>query len=277
MRVTVFPLDTCDFQYVHFVNEQEEKREKVLASIVTGFAPELVASIFTSTTSLNTSDSSDFILRTVYTSLSEKLAVTPSETKFNNFVEAVTEITAAEEEACSKSVPLSARDIPEIVEQFNEAFSRGRNGDITEVRDLYGQMLCIKRQEQVLKRRKRSYGCPDPSISNCGCPDGGLKGGEITCVCHFFGCLDPDQYLKPILGFVDWKIQCLAFVVDTTGSMRDVIKGTKEIILDFIRAEDDLNIAGCYLLVPFNDVGPDDHHVPNESKWSAIMCIKVSV
>ncbi len=258
--------DTCDSQYASFVNEQEEKREKVVASIVTGFAPELVASVFNSTTSMNTSDSSDFILRTVYTSLSEKLAVTPSETKFNNFVEAVTEITAAEEEACSKSVPLSAHDIPEIVEKFIEAFSRGRNGDITEVRDLYGQMLCIKRQEQALTRRKRSDHCPFES--NCGCPAGGLEGGEITCVCHFFGCLDPDQHIEPILGFVDWEVQCLAFVVDTTGSMGGTISGAKEIILEFVRAEEDLNFAGCYLLVPFNDFGPDDAHVPNESKWS---------
>ena len=71
-----------------------------------------------------------------------------SETKFNNFVEAVTEIAAAEEEACSGSDGLSIIDIPRIVADFHTAFSSGRNGDITTIRALYGQMLCIKRQEE---------------------------------------------------------------------------------------------------------------------------------
>ncbi len=241
------------------MNEQEEKREKVVELIVTGFAPELTANLFNSSASLNSSNSSATVIRAVYNSLSEKLAVAPSEVKFNNFVEAVTEIAAAEEEACSKEVPLSVHDIPKIVEKFNEEFSRRRNRDITKVRDLYGQMLCIKRQEEAFTRAKRSDHCPFES--NCGCPDGGFEAGEITCVCHFFGCLDPERYLEPILGFVDWEVQCLAFVIDTTGSMSSVINGAKDIILEFVRAEEDLNFAGCYLLVPFNDVG-----VPDKSK-----------
>ena len=184
-----------------------------------------------------------------------------SETKFNNFVEAVTEIAAAEEEACSGSDGLSIIDIPRIVADFNTAFSSGRNGDITTIRALYGQMLCIKRQEEEpsTKRRKRqSSFCDTLPDEDCGCPAGGLTGGGIICPCHFFRCIDPDRHLKPILGFVEWDIQCLAFVIDTTGSMSEEIRGAQNIIREFVRAEEDLGVAGCYLLVPFNDIGAPD-------------------
>ena len=131
-------------------------QERVVESIITDFAPELASTIFNSS-STNASTGSETIIQTVYNSLSNKLNVSQSETKFNNFVEAVTEIAAAEEEACSGSDGLSTSDIPRIVADFNAAFSSGRNGDITTIRALYGQMLCIKRREEEpsTKRRKR--------------------------------------------------------------------------------------------------------------------------
>ncbi len=258
--------ESCDPRFASFVNEQEKKREKVVEAIVTviGLAPELVFN------SSNSSDSSNSVIRVVYTSLSEKFHVTPSEVKFNKFVEAVTEISTAEEEACSGSVSLSTADIPEIVAKFNQAFSAGRNSDITEIRAIYGQMLCVKREEQApdTKRRKRSFHhghCPVES--NCGCPEGGLTGGEITCTCHFFGCLDPDKHLEPIFGFIEFDLPCLAFVIDTTGSMATTIAGAIATIKEFVGAEEDLGFAGCYLLVPFNDVGPDHANVADASKY----------
>ncbi len=219
------------------------------------------------TSSHNESNSSGSIFKHVYTSLSETFNVALSEAKFNNFVEAVTEISIAEDEACNGSDSLSTADIPGIVMKFNQLFSAGKSGDITEIRSLYGQILCIKRHEQAqdTNRSKRSTNCPEES--NCDCPEGGLENGKIDCTCHFFGCLDPDQHIKPILGFDDWRIQCLAFVIDTTGSMSKQIAGAKKVLTDFIRAEEDLNDVGCYLLVPFNDVGPDNAHVPDASKY----------
>ena len=270
--VPFYLLGTCDPHFASFANEQKQKRERVVKSIVTivGFAPEQVTEIF-NRLSHTESDSSGSIIRGVYTSLSEKFNFRPSEAKFNNFIEAITEITIAEDEACSGSDSLSTADIPQIVRKFNQALSRsaGRSGDITEIRSLYGQMLCVMHQEQApgTKRTKRYYHhCP--MDINCTCPDGGLKDGDISCACHFFRCLDPHQELEPILGFTDAVLpQCLAFVIDTTGSMSKQIAGAKNILLDFIRAEENLNITGCYLLVPFNDVGPDNAHVPDESKY----------
>ncbi|XP_064399465.1 CUB and sushi domain-containing protein 3-like isoform X2 [Halichondria panicea] len=258
--------EICDSKLASFAKEQNLKRERVVQSIVTivGFAPELVTEMF-NTSSHNESNSSGLIFKHVYTSLSETFNVAPSEAKFNKFVEAVTEISIAEDEACSGSDSPSAADIPGIVIKFNQLFSAGKSGDITEIRSLYGQILCIKRHEQApdTNRSKRSTHCPE--VSNCGCPEGDLdEPDNIICACHFFGCLDPDQHMKPMLGFDD-RIQCLAFVIDTTGSMSSEIAGAKKILTDFIRAEENLNILGCYLLVPFNDVGPDNAHVPDAS------------
>ena len=43
----------------------------------------------------------------------------------------------------------------------------------------------------------------------------------------------------------------------------------KNIVNDFVRAEENL-LNGCYLLVPFNDVGPNGANVPDESKYNNI-------
>ena len=141
---------------------------------IVGFAPELVTEMF-NTSSHNESNSSGSIFKHVYTYLSETFNVAPSEAKFNNFVEAITEISIAGGEACSGSDSLSTADIPEIVLKFNQFFSAGKSGDITEIRSLYGQILCIKRHEQApdTNRSKRSTHCPEES--NCDCPEEALK------------------------------------------------------------------------------------------------------
>ena len=245
----------CDADDIALIRKQEEVRGRVVESIVTDFAPEIVS--VSRSTLFNSSIGSDNI-RAVYNVLANKLEVNQSEIKFNNFVEAITEIAAAEEEACSGSdiYSLSVSDIPGIVAEFNTAFSAGRDSDITTIRALYGQMLCIKHQESLSKRRKRWSDYCD-TMTDCKCPEGGLHGTKILCPCHFFRCLDPDNHLKPIFGFSEngSSFQCLAFVIDTTGSMREEISGAQNIIKEFIRAEEYVGFAGCYLLVPFNDVG----------------------
>ncbi len=202
--------------------------------------------------------SSSSIFTVVYTFLSQKFNVSLSDSKFNSFVQAITEVNIAEKEACSGSYSRSNADILEIVMKFNRAFSAGKSGDLTEVRALYGQMLCIKQQEHApgTKRTKRSSHCPKDS--NCICPEGGFdEPDNIICACHFFRCLDPDRHFKPILGFTAKELQCLAFVIDTTGSMSEEITVAKRLLNDFVRAEENL-LDGCYLLVPFNDVGAPD-------------------
>ena len=111
-------------------------------------------------------------------------------------------------------------------------------------------------------RGRRQLGCLPRD--RCTCPPGGIT-GDIICPCEFFKCLDPDDVVKSILGF-NTEEECLALAIDTTGSMSGEIDVAKEIILNFLKSEEEIGIAGCYVLVPFNDIGPDDAIVPEESK-----------
>ena len=55
------------------------------------------------------------------------------------------------------------------------------------------------------------------------------------------------MFLLNKLGF----LPCLAFAVDTTGSMGEEIEAAKEIIRNLSRSEEDSPV--CYVLQPFND------------------------
>ena len=238
------------------MKEHDKRKIELVASIVGDIAPDLANSMNSTTES---------VLNMVYDSLSKKFNVTPSEPGFNSFVDAVTEIYTVEEEACSDDGVVQTDDFPRLMDLFISRPGTGR--DLTALRSVYGKMLCIKRQvESTSRRRKRETPgepCPlDGAV--CKCPSGGLD-GDIVCPCQFFRCLDPD-HLKPIFGFVEDDIQCLAFVIDTTGSMESAISDAKKIILDFVRSEEEIGFWGCYMLVPFNDVGPDSEHVPDESE-----------
>lgn len=244
------------------MNERSKKQEKVLESILEQIAPELVSGIF----GLD-SYSTDYltVIKAVYTSLSEKFGFNYSEPRFNSFVEAVTEISSVEEEACTvgNAHAVSSDNFPELVTEFNNAFSgTGRSRNLTAIRSVYGKMLCIVRQgTSTTRRHKRMHTDCDPlhlcsPVDNIKCPDGGIA--VASCPCQFFRCLDPDMLFSTIFGWEPLSKQCLAFVIDTTGSMTDDIDDARTVILDFVRAEEHLGIFGCYMLVPFNDVGPDE-------------------
>ena len=112
-------------------------------------------------------------------------------------------------------------------------------------------MLCLNDQLAVSEqqgRKRRQRHCPERE--NCVCPPSGIT-DAITCTCEFFECLDEGDRLKPM--FLDFdSLSCLAFVIDTTGSMKDEINLAIEVIKDFLGSEEG---NGCYLLVPFNDDG----------------------
>ena len=100
------------------------------------------------------------------------------------------------------------------------------------------------------ERKRRDFHCPERK--DCKCPDS----GELVCVCEFFACLDPDDDIKPMVGMIDVFVEefvfpCLAFAVDTTGSMREEIEAAKEVIRNLLSSEEDGPI--CYVLQPFND------------------------
>ena len=192
-------------------------------------------------------------LRAVYTAVAEEFDVEATDEGYNNFTEAIAEITEAKEEACKGDGSVSEEDIPRLAREYKEL-----KGDIEEninkIRDIFGKMLCLSERSghEDKKRKRRDAHCPDYGAP-CPCPEDGI----IICVCEFFSCLDPDDDIRPVLGIGDVFVEefggfpCLAFAVDTTGSMGGEIETVKEVIRAFIASE--VDGPSCYVLQPFND------------------------
>ena len=192
-------------------------------------------------------------LRAVYTAVAEEFDVEATDEGYNNFTEAIAEITEAKEEACKGDGSVSDEDIPRLAQEYNEL-----KGDIEEninkIRDIFGKMLCLSERSghEDKKRKRRDIQCPDYG-DPCPCP----PPERVICVCQFFSCLDPNDDIRPVLGIGDVFVEdigfpCLAFAVDTTGSMSEEIGTVKEVIRAFLASEEDG--PSCYVLQPFNDL-----------------------
>ena len=190
-------------------------------------------------------------LRAVYTAVAEEFDVEATDEGFNNFTEAITQITEAKEAACKGNGSVSEADIPGLAQEHKEL--RGDiEGNIDRIREIFGKMLCLSEgSDEDRKRKKRDSRCPEYG-EPCSCPDTGL----ILCTCEFFRCLDPEDDIQPILGiadvFTDDGFACLAFAVDTTGSMGGEIRAVQDLLRDFLASEEDG--PQCYVLQPFNDL-----------------------
>ena len=170
---------------------------------------------------------------------------------FSNFTVAITEITEAKTAACEGEESVSEADIPRLGREYR-ALRGDIEGNIARIREIFGKMLCLSDKGHEERRKKRQSSiCPDFGAP-CFCP----PEGEVICVCEFFACLSAEDDIMPILGIVDVIVDegfpCLAFAVDTTGSMSGEIAAAKEVIINFVRGEEDG--PGCYVLQPFNDL-----------------------
>ena len=206
-------------------------------------------------------------LNATYTALAENYGKRTSNSGYTSFIEAINQISITQAEACGGSSRLTTADAHVLIREFMSEFNRGsKYRDLNKLRSTYGKLLCINSTTPSPTRSKRQS---DSSLCRpsepCGCPPGGLN-CDLLEPCEFFSCLDPDDHLKPILGFDGKDLYCLAFIIDTTGSMGSEIGAAKRIVREFIAAENFGDDIGCYMLVPFNDVGPDGAHVPHPSK-----------
>ena len=187
-----------------------------------------------------------------YDVISNVYQLNKTKSGLNKFIEAIGEISSGYALACSSppEVRPSIDDIPRLMNEFRVAFDER---DTLQIRFVCGQMLCLHdrlsaSEEKDLVRERRQTSCTERK--DCTCPSGGIS-SSIVCPCEFFACLDEDDKIKSL--FTDANpFRCLAFVIDTTGSMKDEIELATEVVKDFIRSVED---EGCYLLVPFNDDG----------------------
>jgi len=249
----------CTIELFVLAATREQEQQKVVETV-----QEVLPDIFPTTD--NATNDTTISLPSVYNSLTVEFGIDRSDSGYSKFVEALNEVTEAKQEACSGALDgrPSVDDVPRLVQEFRTAIGATQR-DLSRLRTIYGTMLCIKdqrgRSHSVRRKRQQatispcniSTDCYKHRPEECTCPPGGIDGDCIFCPCEFFRCLDPEDDLKPILGFIADDIQCLAFVVDTTGSMREEIAATKAVIQSFIKSEEELNDTGCYILMPFND------------------------
>lgn len=117
--------------------------------------------------------------------------------------------------------------------------------DISALRKQFGILTCLQDQEQM------SYSNPNCTTVDC---SGGLE--NTTTASTFSCCLQASQ-VQELFGIISLvttlsdSIPCLAFVVDTTGSMSGEIDRVRTLVHGFVNPIDPV----CYILVDFNDVG----------------------
>lgn len=182
----------------------------------------------------------------IYEAFSKKFYRNTTKIGYGRFLESLNMISAYYRQ--SDPLQLGTEGIHSLVQNFNIAYGAKNS---VELCDVFAKILKIKDSEvdhidQNIQRRQ-SDSCSD---NDCTCPEGGIYSNQLFCSCQFFDCLDEGRNLLPVFeGFEG--LECLAFVIDTTGSMKDEIDVTVQVIKDFIASEE----LGCYILVPFNDDG----------------------
>ena len=257
---------------------QVEAVSTILDDISPGISEALKLSLLQNTADGNDSNSSIPSmppLQVAYNTLAQSFEARPTVAGYSKFVEAVNEISLAQAEACNDP---SFVPTPELISKLAEEFSNstfGPDTDLSKARLAFGKLLCLNTRESTnsaARRRRQSNNDKDCECSNDVLKDGLPGLGKAQTVCEFFVCLqeltmESTKALGPVFGFenaTERVDECLAFVIDTTGSMGPVIDAAKQIILNFVASEDNARELQCYVLVPFNDY--DSMIPPRRSK-----------
>ena len=185
---------------------------------------------------------------TAYSAVAAGHGVNESKEGFTNFAEALDVMINAHVAACyglEEDKP-AVDDAPELLNTFLSLLSEKSN--FTTLRQLFGKLICLKNfnSENDLKR-KRNIQCASSHD-----------------IIEFYNCLNPNDtacifYLNSICKSEDAtdlkkSINCLGFMVDTSGSMGPEISAVRDIVNHFVAAQENY-LTLCYLLVTFSDSG----------------------
>ena len=211
-------------------------------------------------------------LNDTFSLLVEETGQKGSPETYSIFVNSIREISIAEAEACRDKSLAQKLSQNQLIQDFQTHFKEKRNPQL--IRFIVGKLLCIdnleRSQNVTVTRFKRASTIQS---RNCTCPSDGIL--HALSLCEFFECLDSGNVLNELIFGFRNEDECLIFVVDTTGSMASEIASTKRILLEFVKIEERIGAWGCYMLVPFNDIGPDHLIVANASKNYYITCMYV--
>ena len=241
-----------------FVNEidnyfmqRANASQDVLALVNSNF----ITAVGSNTTNINGSYST----QALYSAIANASNVTKSEKGMQNFNTALNEITDSYFIACQGS---NQQFDNNTLKQFLEHVMNFTDGK--SVREDYGKLLCSQQQSgrilDVSKPTNKQRRSTSSSVLDC---------ASSPTIQELQDCLDPFDVwpcifnIDPTRGDCPQSTtqtearNCLAFVVDTTGSMADEIDAARQIIRQFIQSEENI-LTFCYVLVAFNDYnGPN--------------------
>ena len=197
---------------------------------------------------------------TLYSTLTASFSLTESEETLEQFSKAIDVITDAYFKSCygPEEEKPTVQDAPDLLQTFLTLLAN--RTDFTTIREIYGKLTCLQvfQPDEIIVKREGE----DDEVDLLEC-------AEAKSVIKLYECLDPKDLscvfdidieqdcddLEMIQGDISkYAKNCLAFVVDTTGSMSEEIVAARQVITSFIQSEENI-LTLCYILVPFNDFG----------------------
>ena len=192
---------------------------------------------------------------TLYSTLTASFNLTESKETLERFSKAIDVITDAYFKSCfgPEEEKPTVQDAPDLLQTFLTLLAN--RTDFTTIRETYGKLICLEvfQPDEIIVKREVDL----------------LECAKVRTVQKLYECLDPNDLscvfdigiepncdeLEMLEGDISKYAQnCLAFVVDTTGSMGEEIVAVQQVITSFIQSEENIRTL-CYILVPFNDFG----------------------
>ena len=197
---------------------------------------------------------------TLYSALTAALNITPTENGLSDFTDTFDVITDAYFKACygPENERPNASKAQTILSEFLSLLEN--RSDITRMRQMFGELSCLQNfsnPSSHVSIYRRAL--PTADLETC---------ASAANVKLLYQCLDSNNQLGCIFNLDDpknctttdsqtrdmRKKHCLAFVIDTTGSMGSEIGHAQDVVRNFIQSEEN-DLTLCYILVPFNDYG----------------------
>ena len=197
---------------------------------------------------------------TLFSTLTTSFNLTESDETLEQFSKAIDVITDAYFKSCfgPEEEKPTVQDAPDLLQTFLTLLAN--RTDFTTIRETYGKLTCLDvfQPDEIIVKREAE----DDEVDLLEC-------AKARSVQKLYECLDPDDLscvfdidieqdcddLEMIDGDISkYAKNCLAFVVDTTGSMANEIAAARQVITSFIQSEENI-LTLCYILVPFNDFG----------------------
>ena len=195
---------------------------------------------------------------TLYSALTAALNITPTENGLSDFTDAFDVITDAYFKACygPENERPNASKAQSILSEFLSLLEN--RSDVTRMRQTFGELSCLQNFSNASSHVSRRA-LPTADLETCAsaanikllyqCLD---SNNQLGCI---FNLDDPKNCTTTDSGTSDVrKKHCLAFVIDTTGSMSSEIRHAQDVVRNFIQSEEN-GLTLCYILVPFNDYG----------------------